>query len=154
MKRLVCLVILAACSDANVAGNYTLAITYRDNPCNMPSWTVGDQLPGVQATVTQDGSSVTMTVMGLAGIYLGTQTGTNVFTGSVDGDEVDVAITGTAGKSTGNCAYTINASLAATANGDTLAGRIEYRAATNNGSDCGTLTGCISRQDFNGTRPP
>ena len=38
--------------------------------------------------------------------------------------------------------------------GDALSGRIEYRAADNNNLDCAPISGCLTYQDFNGTRPP
>lgn len=155
MKRLAWILVVAACGgDANVEGDYTVALTNRDNACNLANWTVGTQTTGVQATVTQEGENVTLTVTGLAGVAVSALLGTNVYIGAVDGDEIDLSITGETGFNTGNCAYTYNSTIQGTLDGDTLSGRIEYRAATNDQSDCGELTGCLSYQDFNGARPP
>ena len=39
---------------------------------------------------------------------------------------------------------------------DTIEGRVEYRAATTTpqNPDCSSIQGCLSFQEFNGTRPP
>jgi hypothetical protein len=73
---------------------------------------------------------------------------------TVDGDEVDLQIIGDVAFTSGNCAYTFNSEIKATENGDSMSGRIEYRAATNNNPDCAAITGCLTYQDFAGSRPP
>lgn len=162
MKRLAWIVVAwivfgcvaAACgSDANVAGNYTVAITNGVNGCSIGNWDPGAQ-PTASAQITQAGSDVTLTVQGLAGIGVAALLGTNVMTGDVSGDNVLLEVAGTQGFTTGNCAYTFNSKLDADLSGDTLSGHIDYRAATNGGTDCGTREDCVSRQDFNATRPP
>lgn len=155
MKRLACtLIVAAACGgDTNVAGDYTIAITNRDNGCSIGNWTVGAQ-PIATATVMQEGSNVTLNVDGLAAVALVALLGTNQFQGKVDGDDVTLTATGTAAMNNGNCAYTYNSTVDASMDGDTLKGRIDYRAATNGGSDCGTRTDCRSFQDFNAVRSP
>ncbi len=148
------LLVAAACgSDANVAGNYQVSLTNKDNGCSIGNWMVGAQ-PTATATVVQDGSNVTLMVNGLAGVAIAVLLGTNEYRGDVSGDDVRLEVIGTAGMTTGNCAYTYNSTIEATLSGDTMAGRIEYRAATNGGTDCGTRTNCLSFQDFNATRPP
>ena len=146
----------AACSSspANVAGDYSISGTSRTNGCMIQSWTEGNTFTGVQVTITQSGSTATATVMGGGGFVLAGLLGTNAFTGTVDGDTIDLKAVGTAAKQSGNCTFTFNGEIKATLSGDALAGRIDYRAATNGNSDCATLTGCDSYQDFNGTRPP
>lgn len=155
MKRLGLALVLAACGgdDVNVAGSYTMQVTNGENGCMFASWTVGAQ-GQAPVTITQEGSQVTATVMGFAAISLGVAVGSNVFTGTIDGDELDLAIIGDVALSQGSCAYTINAEIHATARGDSMSGRIEYRAATNNSSECGALTGCLTVQNFAGSRPP
>jgi hypothetical protein len=151
---------LAACGSddpADVAGDYTVAITNRDNGCELTPWTVGDSASGISVTITQDAKnkdSATATVGGVAQVFLIALAGGNTFTGSVDGDHVELKAVGTIPRSTGNCTYTYNATIDGDLDGDALTGKIHYQAATNNGTDCGTKTGCESLQDFNGTRPP
>ena len=157
MKRLhPLLLLLAACgggSDANVAGTYTLGITNRENGCNFMGYQVGAQSM-VSVNITQDGSDVSATVTGGGGFLLALVVGSNVYTGDVDGNDVDLEIIGDIGFTMGNCAYTYNSEIHATANDDSLEGRIEYRAVTNNNSDCASLTGCLTFQEFAGSRPP
>lgn len=158
MKGLACiaLAVVAGCagSDANVEGNYTIAVTNRDNGCNLANWMVGNQATGIQVTMLQEGSNVTATIEGLVGGYVELALGARTFTGTIDGDELTLALIGTRAQSSGNCAFTYNATLLGTAAGDTLTGRIEYTAATNGNPDCAALAGCVTYQDFNGTRPP
>ena len=158
MKRLACLVVVvaAACgssSPANVAGDYSISGTNRTDGCGI-GWTVANTFTGVQVTITQQGSTASATVMGGGGFTLAVLLGTNSFTGSVDGNTLDLKATGTAAKQSGNCTYTYNSEIKASISGDALTGRIDYRAATNGNSDCAALTGCDSYQDINGTRPP
>lgn len=160
MKGSILLALLAvggACaSDADVAGNYTVALTSRDNGCNISGWTTGAMSAGIGVTITQNSSKLTLTVGGLAGVYLVGALGAdgNVYTGGVDGDDFDTDSIGTRAYNTGNCTYTYNSSISGTLNGDALEGVIEYRAADNGNSDCSQVHDCLSYQDFNGTRPP
>jgi hypothetical protein len=142
----------AACSDANVAGNYTAAITNRADNCSI-GWTAGDQSTA-PLTVTQSGGDVTLIVNGLPGLFVAGILGSNTFIGGVDGDDVDLELMGVARKMSGGCDFTFNGKVFASLDGDTLKGRVEYRAATNGNADCGTRQGCVSTQDFNATRPP
>ena len=157
MKRLALLLLAcAACggSDADVAGNFTIAVTNRDNGCNFANWMVDATASGIAVTVTQDGSNVTATVGGLTAILLNAALGSNAYTGSVDGDDLELEIIGTNTMTSGNCMFTYNSEIFATIDGDLLEGQIHYRGAGNGNTDCASITGCDSFQDFNGTRPP
>lgn len=147
---------LAACSSspANVAGDYTVAVTNRDNGCNLANWTVGSSASNIGVTITQSGADAQATVNGLTGAYVSAALGSNVFVGTVDGDHLSLTLFGTRSQTMGNCTFTYNADLAADLNVDALTGTIDYTAKGNNNPDCATITGCVSRQDFNGTRPP
>jgi len=156
MKQLAALLLLAGCtgSDADVAGDYTVALTNRDNGCMLANWTVGDSTTGVAVTVTQAGSDVTASVEAGAGFVLDVALGSHVYTGTVDGSHVFLELFGTRNQQSGNCSYTFNSDIDAILAGDTLTGKIEYRAATNGNPDCAAFDNCVSFQDFNGTRPP
>jgi hypothetical protein len=146
---------LAGCGDpANVAGNYSISITNRDNGCNLANWTVGEQSTGIPITITQQASDATATIMGLAGLAIGGLTGSNVYTGSVDGNELTLEVFGTRSQTSGNCTFTYNSTINGEIDGDTLQGEVDYRAATNGNPDCAPFEGCRSFQQFNGTRPP
>jgi hypothetical protein len=152
MKRLVLLLLVGCGTDpAQIAGTYTTALTNGADGCNYGS-TAGQQTTGVMVDFTQSGSSVSATVNGLAGVALGAALGTNVFTGSIDGTSLDLTITGTAGKTMGNCAFTRNAEIVGTYANNSISGQIRYTNADNGNSDC--LVGCVTLQDFAGSRPP
>ncbi len=157
MRPFLGLALVAACgssSPADVAGDYTMAVTERDNGCNLANWTPGMSFTGVMVTITQSGANATTTVMGLGGLGVGATFGTNVFTGTVDGDNLDLKVLGTKSNTTGNCTYTYNGDIKATLTGDALAGRLNITGAGNGNPDCAGITGCLSYEDFNGTRPP
>jgi len=94
MKRLVLLAILGGggTDPAQVAGTYTRDLTNRDNGCNYANWQVGNTASGIPVQFTQNGSSVSATVMGVAGgllslglgLYLAYQIGVvqGLFTGN------------------------------------------------------------------------
>lgn len=156
MKRLCLLLGLAACgSDTNVAGDYTIALTNRTNGCMFGNWNEGDSTTGVDVVFTQSGSDVTATINNVGGLALKAVFGSagNVFKGD---DSIDLKVFGTNSQTKGNCTYTFNGEITADLSGDTLTGRIDYRAADNGNPDCTTqnIHGCDSYQDFNGTRPP
>ncbi len=148
---------LVACgSDDPVAaaGTYTIALTNRENGCNNANWTVGAMTSGVGVTITQNGGAASAEVQGAARLTLDVVLGNHIFTGEVHGNHLDLLITGTNSFSMGTCDYTIDAQIDATLDGDVLSGNIFYRARTDGAADCGALTGCASRQELLGNRPP
>jgi hypothetical protein len=157
MRHLLILWICAtACGgdeDANVAGDFTIAVTNRDNGCNLESWTTGASNSAL-VTLTQVMTDVTATVTGVPAIVLEAAIGGHVFAGKVSGNSLDLHLFGTRSKMSGNCTYTYNAEIHAVIDGDVLTGQIDYVAATNANPDCQGITNCRTFQDFNGTRPP
>lgn len=155
LSGVVVVVGLVACGgDANVEGNYTANVTYGENGCTIPNWDTGASLTGIPVLIRQEGESVSAEVQGAAGFGLGLLLSSNVFVGSVDGDDIDLKIVGAASFRSGDCAYTFDAQLRGTLDGDALSGDILYRAVTTDHVDCGALRGCVSVQQYNGTRPP
>ncbi len=149
--------LVASCGDSppeDVAGTYTINLTNGANGCNLENWTEGNTSSGIPVVITQADATASAEVMGLAAVALDVALAGHVFTGDVDGDDLNLAITGTRSATSGNCTYTYNALLDATLAGDVLTGTISYQAATNDNSDCAALEGCASVQNFNGTRPP
>lgn len=147
---------LAGCSDdpVDAEGQYTIAVTNRTNGCNFANWTVGDSASNIQVNVTQQGGSAVADVMGGTKALLDFWLGDHSFSGSVDGDHLDLKLTGTKSQTTGNCTWTVDAILDAYLSGDILSGRINYTGNGNNNTDCAAVNGCVTFQDFNGTRPP
>jgi hypothetical protein len=157
MKCLLCLVVLAGgCGSdpANVEGQYTIDVTNRDNGCNLANWTVGNSAMNIGVTINQQGANATADVTGGTAVYLDLVLGSHTFSGTVDGADLDLVLAGTRAQTTGNCTYTYDATILATLTGDALAGRINYTPASNGHSDCASIDGCVTYQDFNGIRPP
>ena len=155
---LLLLVVAGACSStppAMVAGQYTVAVTNRDNGCNLQSWTVGQSTANIMVAITQNGSTADATVQGGTGAYLDIILGAHDFTGTIDGHHLSLTLFGTRTSNSGNCTWTYNANLEADLSGDVLTGTIDYQPKTNGNPDCtATQNSCKSTQDFNGTRPP
>ncbi len=164
MKRLLVLVPLsivaiAACSSSEAAqdltGNFTIAVTNKDNGCAFQNWTSGQSTTTIPLTITQQGSNgITAVVGGAAGAYLTLVIGTATFTGSVTGPTGTLTAAGTRSGSQGTCAYTINANMTITLAGNAINGSISYVPKTNAQSTCGVLNACSSTQDLSGNRPP
>lgn len=148
---------VGACGDdepANVAGTYTLNVTNGQNGCNFSGFGSGISGSNVSLAMVQDGRDVSGTVGGVAGNLLSALLGSNRFQGDVDESRVHMEIEGNRAGSEGNCAFTVNATLKAFADGDFLEGNIEYTRVDNGNSDCAALRNCVSVQSFNGARPP
>jgi len=139
--------------DANVEGTWSIAVTNRDNGCALANWQVGNQAANIPVEIVQEDSDVNATITGAVGGYVALVLGSNVFTGGVDGDALTLELYGRA-QQQGNCSFSYNAVLLGDVDGDTMTGRIDYRGVTNNNPDCAAIEGCVSFQEFNGTRPP
>lgn len=142
-----------ACGNADVAGNYVVPLINRANGCSIPTWDVGAEATAT-VTITQQDDSVTLRVSGPPQFAVAALLGSTIWTGKVDGDDIDLSQTGTVSFTSGSCMYTYNSRITATLDGDSLTGRVEYRAATNGHADCGSREGCVSYQNFNGARRP
>jgi hypothetical protein len=149
-----CALALAGCAPADVAGNYTIALTNQQNGCNLSNWTAGASTSGVAFVITQSGANVTGQVQGLTGAAIALWLGGDTFTGTVSGASVDMTLFGTRSMTQGACSYTLNAHVRGNLSGDSLQGTVTYSASTNHAPDCGALEGCSSVQQFDGVRPP
>lgn len=146
---------VAACGDpADLTGTYTVSVTNRENGCMLDNWTEGNQASNIGVVITQEDDEARADVEGGTGAILDLWLGSSVFTGPVDGDDFVLTIFGESSFTEGNCSYTFNAELDGSIEGDFISGDIRYIAKTNNNPDCATLEGCVTRQSFNGSRPP
>jgi hypothetical protein len=150
------LLVTAGCapSPADVAGEYSIAVTSGANGCMLDNWTEGESSANIPVTITQAEDSAAADVGGLARLALDALLGGHVFVGAVDGDDLELVIVGTSAFADGTCDYTYDATLRGTLDGDVLTGEIVYEAKTDGADTCGARTGCRSVQSFNGTRPP
>ena len=153
--------LLSACGGgdpADVAGNYTISLTNRENGCSFMNWTEGETSTGIPVVITQgvdaEADTATAVVNGGAGLYLDVVLGSRTYTGEVDGSNLHLTLYGTNSFNQSACTYTVNSEIDASLDGDVLEGNLLYHTSTNGSPDCGTLEGCESRQEFNGTRPP
>jgi hypothetical protein len=157
MKRLlwVLLGVIAACGGdpVDAEGTYAVGLTNRENGCNFDNWTVGQQTSGIEVVITQNGESAIAEVKGGAGLYLSFAFGSNTFSGSVDGSDLDLFLAGTRAQTSGNCTYTYDGRIVATLTGNALNGTLTYSSNGNNNSDCAAIV-CDSVQEFSGSRPP
>jgi len=138
---------------ADVHGSYTLTVTNGPSTCPLPGWTVDAETPNIPFTVIQNGSSVSANVGGLGAAFLNLYCGNAHLEGSVVGPDMNLHLAGTQPLSSGSCAFTIDANLVATLQGDDLTGSISYTPNTNTSADCAAVRSCTARMDFNGTRP-
>jgi hypothetical protein len=145
-----------ACSDdpADIAGAYTASITARDNGCNLAAWTEGASATSIPVTITQTGARASADVGGLSQVALDLALGGHVFGGEVDGSSFALRLVGSRALMMGNCAYTLNGDLEGRLTGDSIAGRLNFTAATNDNPDCAPLKACVSFQEFAASRPP
>jgi hypothetical protein len=105
-------------------------------------------------TISQTDDSVTAEVGGAAGALLELWLGSNNYTGSVDGNHLELELEGENNMTMGTCDYHYISIIDADLDGDVLEGEIRYETVTDGTPDCGELEGCSSVQAFNGTRPP
>src|SRR3954454_5998085 len=97
MKHLICLALLAGCSTTPVdaSGQYMAAVTNRDNGCMFANYTVGAMASGIMVTIEQQAATATAEVMGATALGLDLLLGSHAFTGTVDGNSLDLTIIGT-----------------------------------------------------------
>jgi hypothetical protein len=147
--------LLAGCGDsADLSGSYTVSVTNRENGCELDNWTEGNQASNIAVVITQEGDEAQADVEGVTGGVLDLWLGSSVFAGTVDGEDFVLTIFGQNSFTEGNCSFTFNAELDGSIDGDFISGDIRYIAKTNNNPDCTALEGCVTRQSFNGSRPP
>ncbi len=141
-------------ATADLAGDYTIAVTNKSNGCGFDGWEQGKTATDLPFLVTQDGDQVTGTVGGAAGALVELWLGSSTFEGTVTGTSFSMTSYGTNSGATGGCALTINAIADGTSDGDLIEGTLRYTPETNGSPDCGQLNDCETVQAFNGTRPP
>ena len=149
---------LCGCSSdneftADVAGNYTIAITNGASTCKFDNWVEGKTTSGIGLAITQDGQKIRGTLDGVTGALFTLLFGSADFDGTIKGSSVNLTNYGSRAMQDGNCSYTYNSSVSATQSKDTIEGTITYATKTNDNPDCAAVE-CSATQRFNGTRPP
>ena len=149
---------LCGCSSnneftADVAGNYTIAITNGASTCNFDNWVEGKETSGIGLVITQDEQNVHATLDGVTGALFTLLFGSPDFDGTIKGSSLNLTNYGSRAAQEGNCSYTYNSTVSATQSKDTIEGTITYATKTNGNPDCDAIE-CSATQRFNGTRPP
>lgn len=139
---------------ADVAGAYTADLTTGANGCEFDKWTPGSVAMDVPVTFTQEGTSTTATVTGLAALVLDAVLGTNEFQGTVSGDSFTLTAFGSTQIKDGDCAFTIKATMTGSISAASIMGQITYSETTNGNPACGYHATCSSAQSFAGVRAP
>src|SRR5215831_1650477 len=117
MQLAACLVLAGCGSDANVAGNYSLAITSGASTCPIQGWRPGNMTVGTALTVMQSGANITAQVAGGGGLMLGALVGSNTLTGTVSGDEMSLTLHGTRTFTQMTCSFTYDVNVQARLSG-------------------------------------
>lgn len=138
----------------DAAGTYSINVANRSNACEFPNWDDDGTAASIPVEITQNGNTATAEVGGATGVYLDTVLGSRLFTGTVDGNNLNLRLVGTTMASSGTCDYTVDAVIDADLSGDLLEGELRYEAKTDGSNECGALTGCASVAALNGARPP
>src|SRR5436190_2976645 len=94
VSALLPLAFLAACGGGTVdaTGDYTVALSNRDNGCNLANWDDNGTASGIPVNIAQTDDAATATVGGGAGIALGVWLGDNHYTGTVDGNDLNLEL--------------------------------------------------------------
>lgn len=152
------LLTLGACGSedeftADVAGNYTIALTNDASSCPFENWEEGKETSGIGFAITQDGQKAHGKLDGLAAAFFQLWLGSPDFDGSIKGRSLSLTNFGMTPTQQGNCSFTYNATVKATQTGDTIEGTITYSPQTNGNPDCAAVE-CSASQRFSGSRPP
>jgi hypothetical protein len=140
---------------ANIAGDYSFSFTTGANVCEFTGWTPGSVAMDVPVMMTQQGTSATATVTGLAAmLLLDAVLGTHEFQGTVSGDSFTLTAFGSTSLKDGDCAFTIKATMTGSISAATVQGQITYTETTNGNPACGYHATCSSVQSFAGVRAP
>jgi hypothetical protein len=138
---------------ADVAGNFTIAVTNGTSSCPFPNWKEGDEASGIGFVITQDGQKAHGTVDGLVGGFVALGLGSAEFDGTIKGNSLTLTNYGQRPQQQGNCSFTYNAAVEGSQTGDTIEGTITYSTKTNGNPDCSAVE-CSATQRFSGSRPP
>ena len=138
---------------ADVAGNYSVAITNGKSTCDFQNWEEGKETSGIGLAITQTGQSLHGTLDGITGAFFMLAFGSADFDGNIHGNSLTLTNYGTRSAMQGNCSYTYNATVSGTQTGDSISGTITYATKTNGNPDCSAVE-CSATQQFSGSRPP
>jgi hypothetical protein len=155
----------AACSTptANVNATYDVTLTQGSDGCGVATAMEGVATTGSTLAFVQTGGDLQATLGGTNAMMLKTLVGNTVFTGTIDGDGIQMTISGEFTRMIDDCNYILDAVVTATASSDgaTLFGSLSYREVSSDAScvvtnDAGSATtgavACTTDLSLSGTR--
>jgi len=104
-------------------------------------------------TIRQNGTELTAEADGDAALSLVLLTGTNLFDGSIHGDNFTLTAMGPTVFQAGSCNYTVDAIVEGTIDGDTIEGTLTYSPVIGSDPSCAQYA-CSAVQAYTGVRPP
>lgn len=144
---------LLGCSDAQfTAAEASIAGTWTGTAKNESSSCPGDfrvgETSAVTATITQDGSRVSIKIDGNVGFFMNLFVGGDTFSGTVSGTKLDASLLGSKQLKEGLCTYKVTATMKGTVEASNkLSGTVTYTPNTVSG-DCTLVRGCSRVQSF------
>lgn len=141
---------------ADFSGTYDVALTNKENGCNLDRWVVDETTRGIPLVLAQDAAgALSGEVLGGAGLVLSLWLGSNRFQGGkVDGDRGTLTLYGTTTQRQAGCTYTLAARADLRLLGNSVEGTISYTPVTNGSPDCAAIVACRNVQAVAGSRPP
>jgi hypothetical protein len=137
----------------DLTGEFTVDLTNGSNDCpSMSDWTEGSVTSGVQLRVTQNGQKLDGELMGAAGLYLVSLTGTSEFAGQLSGGDFTLTDRGPKAYDANGCKYTIDAVIRGSLAGDAISGTVTFKPVIDKSAACAPYA-CEAVQTFSGARP-
>jgi len=142
--------------SADVSGDYTVTLTNVENTCStFTSWVDGAVMTDIHYDIRQTDSDITGAAQGNAAFDFITLTGSNAFTGTVNGDAFTLTDVGPTVTKSGTCSYTVNAVVTGSIDGDSISGTLVYHPVLSAdpacNADCAPFA-CHVEQSFEGSR--
>jgi hypothetical protein len=138
------------------SGMYSINLRNDMNGCALENWQEGavSMVPLTITRSTTDPTAITGKLGGVAGVVAVLVIGTDTFTGTIKGANVQLESLGSRRMMMGACESTGVIRLQGMLAGDALTGLVSYSFNTNKDASCGVKNTCATLQSFNGTRPP
>jgi hypothetical protein len=141
-------------TPADIAGDYTVALTNHENTCpDVPDTWEGGMTEGVPFSIEQHGVKLTAETMGPSALAFIVRTGTNAFAGEIHDSHFVLTDHGTKEDMYGDCTYTLDVIVEGDLDGDTITGTVTYEPVISDSPACEDYD-CAAVQGFAGARPP
>jgi hypothetical protein len=138
----------------DVSGEYMVSLSHGPTTCDLPDWSMREDVLGVPVTITQEETKLHASVGGVQGAAVALLLlGSAEFDGTAKATSLKLTNYGTISHTMGKCSFTYMATIEGELTGDAIAGTITYAPNTNGSPDCAAIE-CEAIQNFSGSRPP